>query len=177
VVLAGIPPVVAALGVGGHPVGRDERAVQADERQPGGVGPGEHVGQVGGVFGGNVERFVQIAVGGGDAQPGLDGQRAQIQSMPQPAQHEHDLDVHRAGSLRRPRPWAVTMPGDPPGHRLEHRCGHVPAGTATGRMGHGGLPGKTGIGFGETIFAPRARAFPLNSDRHQRRRQSGRYSW
>jgi len=27
-----------------------------------------------------------------------------------------------------------------------------------GTMRHSGLPGKTGIGFGETIFAPRARA-------------------
>jgi hypothetical protein len=31
-------------------------------------------------------------------------------------------------------------------------------------MRHSGLPGKTGIGFGETIFAPRARAFLLNLD-------------
>src|ERR687898_1889776 len=88
--------------------------------------------------GDDVERLVQIAVGGGDAQPGLDGQGAQIQPVAQPAQHEHDLGVHRAGPLRRPGTGAASTPGDPAGHRPEHRCGYVEAGT----MRHSGLPGS-----------------------------------
>src|SRR3712207_7078437 len=36
VVLSRVPQVVPTLGAGGDPVGRDERAVQAHEGQPGG---------------------------------------------------------------------------------------------------------------------------------------------
>ncbi len=38
VVLAGVPHVVTALGAGGHTVGGHQRAVQAEEGQPGGAG-------------------------------------------------------------------------------------------------------------------------------------------
>ena len=76
VVLAGVPQVVPAFGAGGDPVGGDEGAVQADEGQPGGVGAVQDVVELGRVRGDHVERFVQIAVGGGDAQAGLGGQRA-----------------------------------------------------------------------------------------------------
>jgi hypothetical protein len=143
-----------AVGAGGDPVGGDERAVQADEGQPGGVCAVQDVVEPGSVRGDHVERFVQIAVGGGDAQAGLGGQRAQVQAVAQPAQHEGDLGVHRAGPLRRTGSGPPPVSGDPAGHRLQHRGGHVQAGT----MRHSGLPGKWRSAFGETIFTPRARA-------------------
>ena len=76
VVFAGVPPVMAALGAGGHPVGRDQRAVQAEEGQAGSASMGQHGAQGGRVRGDHVERFVQVAVGGGDADPGVCGQGA-----------------------------------------------------------------------------------------------------
>jgi hypothetical protein len=147
---------MAALGAGGDPVGGDERAVQAEEGQPGGVGAGQDGLEVGGVGGDHVECLVQIAVGGGDAEPGLAGQGAHVQAVAQSAQQEHDLGVHRVGPLGRPGTGTAPMAGDPAGHRLQHRCGHIQAGT----MRHSGLPGKR-RGFGETIFASRARALLL----------------
>jgi hypothetical protein len=45
----------------------------------------------GGVGGDDLECLVQVAVGDGDADPSLPGQRAQIQAVAQPAQYEHDL--------------------------------------------------------------------------------------
>src|SRR3954470_12001386 len=56
-----------------------------------------------------------------------------------------------ATALPGTRSPAVT--GDPAGHRPQYRCGHVQPGT----IRHSGLPGEAGIGFGETIFVPRAR--------------------
>jgi hypothetical protein len=72
---------MAALGAGGDPVGRDERAVQTQEGKGAAAGAGQHVGQGGRVPGDHVERLVQIAVGGGDAQPRLAGQGAHIQAV------------------------------------------------------------------------------------------------
>lgn len=141
---------MAALGVGGHPVGRDQRAVQAEEGQAGGARMGQHGAQGGSVRGDHVERFVQVAVGGGDADPGVCGQGAHIQTVAQPAQRQHDLSVHRADPLRRTGPRPTAVPGDPAGHRLQHRCGHIQAGT----MRHSGLPGKRRSVFGESIFNP-----------------------
>ena len=113
--------------------------------------------------GDHVQRLVQIPVGGGDADFRLQRQGAQVQAVAQPAQYEDDLGVHRAGPLFWPGSGAAAVPGDPAGHRLQDRCGHIQAGT----MRHSGLPGKTGIGFGETIFAPRARALFPNFRRDQ----------
>src|SRR3712207_9590546 len=45
VVLARVPQVVAGLGAGGHPVGRHQGAVEAEEGQAGGVRAVQHVGQ------------------------------------------------------------------------------------------------------------------------------------
>jgi hypothetical protein len=130
--------VVAALGAGRDPVGGHQRGVQADERQAGGAGSGQHVVQVGCVAGDDVECFVQVAVGGGDAQAGLAGQGAQVPAVPQPAQHKQDLGVHCADPLCRASTETTAMAGDPAGHRLQHRGGYVQAGT----MGHSGLPEK-----------------------------------
>jgi hypothetical protein len=108
-VLAGVSQVVPALGAGGDPVGRDEGAVQADEGQPGGVGAVQDVVAPGRVRDDHVECFVQIAVGGGDAQAGLAGQMRKSS---------------RWRSQRRARAtWACTVParcvGRDPGRR---RC-------------------------------------------------------
>jgi hypothetical protein len=135
------------------PVGGNQRAVQAQEHHPGGAGVGEELAQVRGVRGDDVEAFVQISVAGGDADPGLQRQGAQIQAVAQPAQHEHDLGVHRAGALPRASTGSAAVTGEPAGHRPQYRCGHVQPGT----IRHSGLPGEAGIGFGETIFVPRAR--------------------
>jgi hypothetical protein len=91
------------------------------------------------VGGDHVQRLVQIPVGGGDADFRLQRQGAQVQAVAQPAQYEDDLGVHRAGPLFWPGSGAAAVPGDPAGHRLQHRCGHIQAGT----MRHSGLPGKT----------------------------------
>jgi hypothetical protein len=123
--------------------------------------------------GDHVERLVQVAVGGGDGQAGVCGQGAHVQTVAQPAQRQHDLGVHRADPLRRTGPRPTAVPGDPAGHRLQHRCGHIQAGT----MRHSGLPGKRRSVFGESIFTPRARALFLNPGFDQRRRQSSRPSW
>jgi hypothetical protein len=78
VVLAGVPPVVTAFGPGGDPVGRHQGAVQAYEGQLGRASAGQDVVQVEGVRGDHGERLVQLATGGGDADPGLQRQRAQV---------------------------------------------------------------------------------------------------
>jgi hypothetical protein len=105
---------MAALGAGGDSVGRDEGAVQAQEGQCAAAGVGQHVGQVGRPPGDHVERLVQIAVGGGNAQPGLAGQGARVQAVAQTAQHEQDLGVHVAGPLGRAAPgrrrWRAIQP-------------------------------------------------------------------
>jgi hypothetical protein len=165
--------VLAALGAGGDPVGRNQRAVQAQEGQRAGAGAGQHVGQVGGVRGDHVECLVQVPIGGGDAQLRVGGQGAHVEAVAQPTQQQGALGVHRAGPLRRTRSRSTPAAGDPAGHRLQHRCGHIQAGT----MRHSGLPGKWRSAFGETIFTPRARALFLNPGRDQRRHQSSRRSW
>jgi hypothetical protein len=81
----------------------------------------QHVGQGRSVHGDDVEAFVQIAVGGRDAHPGVSGQQPQIQPVAQPAQHQDHLAVHRAGPLRRPGSGPTPMAGDPAGDRLQHR--------------------------------------------------------
>ncbi len=50
--------MVAALGAGGHPVGRDQRSVQAEEGQGDGASMGQHGAQGGSVHGDHVECFV-----------------------------------------------------------------------------------------------------------------------
>jgi hypothetical protein len=65
------------------------------------VGAGQDGLEVWGLRGDHVERLGQIAVSGGDAEPDLARQRAQLQAVAQPAKHEHDLGVHRAGPLLR----------------------------------------------------------------------------
>src|SRR4051812_33863298 len=67
----------------------------------------------------------------------------------------------------------AAVAGDPAGDGLRYRCGEVQPGT----IGHSGLPGKRRSDFGETIFAPRARALLLNSGCDQRRHQSSSQSW
>ncbi|WP_175484320.1 hypothetical protein [Modestobacter sp. DSM 44400] len=62
----------------------------------------ENVMQVWCLRGDGVQPLVQIAVGGGDADPGVAGQQPQVQAVPKPAQHQDDLGVHRAGPLGRP---------------------------------------------------------------------------
>ncbi len=65
---------MAGLGAGGDPVGGHQRAVQAQESQAGGVRSVENIVQVRRVGGDGVQALVQIAVGGGDADPGVTGQ-------------------------------------------------------------------------------------------------------
>jgi hypothetical protein len=171
-VLAGEPqvmrPVTVDLDAGGDAVGGDQRAVQTQEHHPAAASVGEDLGQVGGVGGDDLEAFVQVAVGGGDADPGLQRQDAQVQSVAQAAQHQGDLGVHRGRPLADTGAGAAAVPADPAGHGLQYRCGHIQPGT----IGHSGLPGKRRSDFGETIFSSRARALFIHPAPHQRGRLS-----
>jgi hypothetical protein len=171
-VLAGKPQVMGRsavdLDASGDPVGGDQRAVQTQEHHCGTAGVGDDSRQVGGVGGDDVEAFVQVPVGGGDADPGLQRQGAQVQPVAQPAQHQGDLGVHRGRPLLGTSAGAAAVPGDPAGDGLQYRCGHVQPGT----IKHSGLPGKRRLDFGETIFVPRARALFTHPARDQQGRSS-----
>lgn len=52
--------------------------------------------------GDGVQTLVQIAVGGGDADPGVADSAAAGGGVSQPGQQQEDLCVHRAGPLGRP---------------------------------------------------------------------------
>jgi hypothetical protein len=105
--LARVPQVVPGIGAGGDPVGGHQGAVQAQEGHSGVVRSREDLIQVRCVGGDHVQPFVQVLVGGRDAQAGIAGQQSQVQSVTQPAQDEHT--------------WVCTVParwsGRVPGRR------------------------------------------------------------
>ena len=117
-----------------------------------GAGLGQHLVEIRGMGGDDVERLVQIAVGGGDAQPGLDGQGAQIQPLAQPAQHQQYLGMHRGGPL----------PGTGTGKAADSgRSGRSPSSGRVrvrprGHDGHASSRKRSGV-FVETALTPGAR--------------------
>jgi hypothetical protein len=99
VVLAGVPQVMAGVGVDrSAPVGGEQRAVQRHVGPAGGLTGLDHLVQVRCLGGEHVDAFVQIAVAGGDRDPGIGGEQLHVGVLAEPAQHQDRLSPGRGGA-------------------------------------------------------------------------------
>jgi hypothetical protein len=95
-VLAGIPQVMTGHRVDrAAAIGADERAVQRHVGPARGRTGGKHLVQVRRLGGEHIDALVQIAVAGGQRNPGVGGEHPHIGVLAEPAQHQHRLG--RAG--------------------------------------------------------------------------------
>ncbi len=189
-VLARPPQVRCPRPAGGDLRGRDQRAVQAQVRPVGGLAAFQDFGKRGRLLGDHVDRFVQVAVGGRDADPGVQGQDPQLGRVLEPAQDQQRLCAGGRGALDRTGTWPAAVRCEPPRHDLQGGFGHVETGTIGDQRGV--LAGEQGVLADSRSFRPGPRvltathrepaghgpagrppAFNLSSKTHHRAEERG----